>query len=60
MAGNGNEVMQAIAPVVAAYEQTTQPNISKEQKTEALQYLESFQKSVRNAAGPLSLANMCL
>jgi hypothetical protein len=46
MASNGNEAMQAIAPVVEAYERTTQPNVPKDQKAAALQYLESFQKSV--------------
>jgi hypothetical protein len=52
MASNGSDVMQSIARVVAAYERTTQPTKpddakAKEQKNEALQYLESFQKSVR-------------
>jgi hypothetical protein len=50
MASNGNNVMQAIAPVISAYERTIQPS-TKQQKTEALQFLESFQKSVCNSAG---------
>jgi hypothetical protein len=46
MATNGSTATQAIAPVVAAYEQTTSSNATRAQKTEALQWLESFQKSV--------------
>jgi hypothetical protein len=55
MASNDNDVRDAITRVVAAYERTTQPTKpddakAKEQKNEALQYLESFQKSVRRTA----------
>jgi hypothetical protein len=51
MASNGSDVMQSIARVVEAYDRTTQPTKpddakAKEQKAEALQYLENFQKSV--------------
>jgi hypothetical protein len=43
---NGDSAMQAIAPIIAAYEQTTRSNLSQAQKAEALQFLEQFQKSV--------------
>jgi hypothetical protein len=46
MASNGSAAIQAITPVLAAYQQTIQPNLSHAQKAEALQYLEQFQKSV--------------
>jgi predicted Zn-dependent protease len=46
MASNGSP-SQAVQRVVAAYEQTTKANLPQSQKAEALQYLEAFQKSVR-------------
>jgi hypothetical protein len=47
MASNGAAVEQAIAPVIAAYETTTQTNVNSAQKAQAFSYLENFQKSVR-------------
>jgi len=56
MSANGSVALQAIAPVVAAYQQTTQTNLPQPQKAEALAYLEHFQKSV----GKLPLAPILL
>lgn len=50
MASNGAAVEQAIAPVIAAYESTTQANIDSAQKAQAFSFLENFQKSVRENA----------
>jgi hypothetical protein len=47
MAANGSSVAQAVGRVVAAYQQTTSPTASRQQKAEALQWLETFQKSVK-------------
>ena len=47
MASNGAAVEQAIAPIIAAYETTTQTDVNSTQKAQAFSFLENFQKSVR-------------
>jgi hypothetical protein len=60
MASNGATIEQAILPVIAAYETTTQANIDSAQKAQAFSYLETFQKSVRHDAKGVPRKNTVL
>lgn len=49
MATNGVAAQQALAPILAAVE-TMQGNVDRAQKEQAVQFLDKFQKTVRQTS----------